>query len=236
MTLRTSRLTRIAAVGASALLASTLAVSPALAAEGDPAISYDAQTNTLTVGDGSGSTDLFLSFKGVVPGDTLTQDVAVNLENVSTPTRLYVRADASRIDAEAMDILDDNVTLSASFDEAPGVRPVSDAGTPFEVLASERGILVAEVTEPAETTLHLSLTVDVSAGNEVADLVTRIPWEIVVEEEDDAVSGGDEEEGTGGPLATTSDPLSYGIVIGVVVVGCGALMASRVVSSRNKRD
>lgn len=224
MTLRTSRLTRLAAIGATALLATSLTAAPALAA--GPAISYDAQTNTLTVGDGSGSTDLFLSFKGVVPGDTLTQDVSVNLDNVTVPTRLYVRADATRMDAEAIDILDDNVALSARFDAAPGVTPVSDEGTPFEVLASERGILVAEVTEPADTTLHLSLTVDVSAGNEVADLVTRIPWEIVVEEEDDA---------TGDGLATTSDPLASGAVL-AAGLGGAALLATRVVVRRANED
>ena len=144
---------------------------------------------------------------------------------MSTPTRLYVRADASRMDAEAMDVLDDNVTLSARFDAAPGVTPVSDEGTPFEVLASEQGILVAEVTESADTTLHLSLTVDVSAGNEVADLVTRIPWEIVVEEDDAAGDG----------LATTSDPLASGAVL-AAGLGGAALLATRVVARRANED
>ena len=161
-----------------------------------------------------------------MPGDTLTQDVSVNLDNVTVPTRLYVRADATRMDAEAIDILDDNVTLSARFDAAPGVTPVSDEGTPLEVLASEQGILVAEVTESAETTLHLSLTVDISAGNEVADLVTHIPWEIVVEEEDDAAGDG---------LATTSDPLASGAVL-AAGLGGAALLATRVVVRRANED
>lgn len=151
---------------------------------------------------------------------------------MSTPTRLYVRADASRMDAEAMDVLDDNVTLSASFDEAPGVRPVSDEGTPFEVLDSEQGILVAEVTEPTQTTLHLGLSVDVAAGNEVADLVTHIPWEIVVEEDASLPDNGGD-DGPGG-LATTSDPLAAGAALSVAVAGGSVLLASCALACRKE--
>ena len=83
MNLRTSRITRYAAASATtALLASALLATPAMAAPGAPSISYNAQTNTLTVDDGTGSTDLFTNFKGVVPGDTITQDVAIELTNV----------------------------------------------------------------------------------------------------------------------------------------------------------
>ncbi len=151
---------------------------------------------------------------------------------MSTPTRLYVRADASRMDAEAMDVLDDNVTLSASFDEAPGVRPVSDEGTAFEVLDSEQGILVAEVTEPTQTTLHLGLSVDVAAGNEVADLVTHIPWEIVVEEDASLPDNGGD-DGPGG-LATTSDPLAAGAALSVAVAGGSVLLASCALACRKE--
>ena len=185
MNLRTSRLARLGAAALSAaLLAGAFVATPARAAEGDPSITYDAAENVLAVGDGSGSTDLFAAFKGVVPGDALTQDVTVDLRNVSAPTRLYVRADASRVDQATIDALAQGVTLSVSVDEAEGVAPVSESGAPFDVLASEDGVLVAEASAPVATTMHLTLTVDTSVGNEVADLSARVPWIITVEEED----------------------------------------------------
>ena len=185
MTLRTSRFARLGAAALStALLATALVSTPALAAEGDPSITYDAAENVLTVGDGSGSTDLFAAFKGVVPGDTITQDVNIDLRNVSAPTRLYVRADASRVDAATVAALSEGVTLAASFDAAEGVVAEDASGTPLEVLASDQGVLVATATEPLTTTMHLTLAVDTSVGNEVADLQANIPWIITVEEED----------------------------------------------------
>ena len=185
MSLRTSRLARCGAVALSAaLLATVLLAAPARAAEGDPSITYDAAENVLTVGGGSGSTDLFAAFKGVVPGDTLTQDVTVDLRNVSAPTRLYVRADTSRVDQATIDALAQGVTLSVAVDAAEGVTAPTDSGTPFDVLASEDGVLVAEVTASVATTMHLTLEVDTSVGNEVADLSAHVPWVITVEEED----------------------------------------------------
>ena len=185
MTLRTSCFARLGAAALStALLATALVSTPALAAEGDPSITYDAAENVLTVGDGSGSTDLFAAFKGVVPGDTITQDVNIDLRNVSAPTRLYVRADASRVDAATVAALSEGVTLSASFDATEGVVAEDASGAPLEVFASDQGVLVATVTEPLATTMHLTLSVSTEVGNEVADLQASIPWIITVEEED----------------------------------------------------
>ena len=189
MTLRTSRLARVAAATLSgALLATVLLATPARAAEGDPSITYDAATNTLTVGDGSGSTDLFANFKGVVPGDTITQDVNVDLRNVSAATRLYVRADTSHVDQATVDALADGVILSVTFDQVDGVNATPQTGAPTNIFATDGTYFVAEALRPMTTTMHLTLTVDTSVGNEVSDLAARIPWIVTVEEEDD---GGD---------------------------------------------
>lgn len=185
MTLRTSRFARLGAAALStALLATALVATPAYAAEGDPSITYDAAENVLTVGDGSGSTDLFAAFKGVVPGDTVTQDVSIDLRHVSAATRLYVRADVSRVPQATIDALSSGVTLTASFDEAEGVVAGDVEGTPLEAFASDSGVLVATVTKPMTTTMHLTLTVAPEVGNEVADLQADIPWIVTVEEED----------------------------------------------------
>ena len=193
MNLRTSRIIRYAAASATtALLASALLATPAMAAPGAPSISYNAQTNTLTVDDGTGSTDLFTNFKGVVPGDTITQDVAIELTNVEHPTRLYLRADTAGMDPATVAALSEGVTLSVAFDDANGLvaEPQSDA--PTEVFAEDANVLIAEVTEPTTTTMHLTLSVDTSVGNEIADMRAEIPWVVTVEEEDDAVTPPDD--------------------------------------------
>ena len=193
MNLRTSRITRYAAASATtALLVSALLATPALAAPGAPSISYNAQTNTLTVDDGTGSTDLFTNFKGVVPGDTITQDVAIELTNVEHLTRLHLRADTADMDPATVAALSEGVTLSVDFDDAEGLvaEPQSDA--PAEVFAEDASVLIAEVTEPTTTTMHLTLSVDTSVGNEIADMRAEIPWVVTVEEEDDAVTPPDD--------------------------------------------
>ena len=193
MNLRTSRITRYAAASATtALLASALIATPAMAAPGAPSISYNAQTNTLTVDDGTGSTDLFTNFKGVVPGDTITQDVVIELANVEHPTRLYLRADTAGMDPATVAALSEGVTLSVDFDDAEGLvaEPQSDA--PTEVFAEDASVLIAEVTESTATTMHLTLSVDTSVGNEIADMRAEIPWVVTVEEEDDAVTPPDD--------------------------------------------
>ena len=193
MNLHTSRITRYAAASATtALLASALLATPAMAAPGAPSISYNAQTNTLTVDDGTGSTDLFTNFKGVVPGDTITQDVAIELTNVEHPTRLYLRADTAGMDPATVAALSEGVTLSVAFDDANGLvaEPQSDA--PTEVFAEDANVLIAEVTEPTTTTMRLTLSVDTSVGNEIADMRAEIPWVVTVEEEDDAVTPPDD--------------------------------------------
>lgn len=186
MSLRTSRLSRLGAAALSAaLLATALVVTPAMAAEGDPTITYDAAENVLTVGEGASATDLFAAFKGVVPGDSITQDVNIDLRNVSAPTRLYVRADTSRVPQTTIDALSSGVTLTASFDAAEGVVSEATSGSPTEVFASEDGVLVATVTAPTATTMHLTLAVSTEVGNEISGLEAEIPWIITVEEDDD---------------------------------------------------
>ena len=185
MTLRTSRLARLGVAALStAFLATALVATPAMAAEGDPTITYDAAENVLTVGEGASATDLFAAFKGVVPGDSITQDVNIDLRNVSAPTRLYVRADTSRVPQATIDALSSGVTLTASFDVAEGVVSEATSGSPTEAFASEDGVLVATVTAPTATTMHLTLAVSTEVGNEISGLEAEIPWIITVEEED----------------------------------------------------
>ena len=117
MNLRTSWLARAFAALGAALLATALAATPARAAEGDPRITYDGAQNVLTVEGGTGSamaTDLFASFKGVVPGDSITQNVDIELAHISAQTRLYIQADTSRLTEEQRAVLG-QMQLAVSF-------------------------------------------------------------------------------------------------------------------------
>ena len=100
MARRSSRLVRsCTAAFAAALLGSVLSAAPALAVEGDPVITFDGQADSLVVGDGEEPypTDLFTSFKDLMPGDERTQEIKISFDNIHTGTRLFIKAGAPRI-------------------------------------------------------------------------------------------------------------------------------------------
>lgn len=186
MNLRTSWLVRAFAALGAALLATALMATPARAAEGDPRISYDGAQNVLTVEGGTGSatvTDLFASFKGVVPGDSITQNVDIDLAHISAQTRLYIQADTSRLTEKQREVLG-QMQLAVSF-AGEGIVAGAQQGAPSAVFASTDPVLIATVEGPATATTTLTLTVPTTVGNELAEMQEAvIPWIITIEEED----------------------------------------------------
>ena len=187
-----------------ALIASTLLATPALAAEGDPSITYNGASNELTVEGGydASAADLFASFKGLVPGDSVTQTVDLSFTDISAGTRLFIQADTSRLSDAAKDVLA-QMELSVSFAGEGTFAPVDTAAV-HEVFAGEDAVLVATVNEPAEATMALTLTIPTSVGNELAELQeVTIPWIITVQEDD----GED-----GGPASTALNPHAIDLI------------------------
>ena len=200
---------RAALVVPAALLAMTLAATPAMAAEGEPAILYDGATNELTVNgayDGSQGPDLFTSFKGLVPGDRITQEIPLEFSNISAGTRLFIQADTSQLSDDAIAALS-NMTLTVSF-EGDGAFESVPVDAPQEVFAGQDPVHVATFNEPSQATMKLTLYIDPwKAGNELAELgEVTIPWVIQIQEDD-----GDSDDNEG-PISTALTPHASDLV------------------------
>ena len=178
---------RVAAVTLAATLGG-MAVAPAAYADPTSTIAYDGAHNEITLDTGDGaatSTDLFASFKGLLPGDTVTQDIELSFSHISAGTRLYIQADTSRLTQAQKNVLA-QVEATVSFTGDP-VTAAVEPSTPVALFAGADATLVAQVDHAAEVTMHLTLALPGELDNDdfaALDGMAQIPWIITVQEED----------------------------------------------------
>ena len=117
--------------------------------------------------------DLFENFKGVLPGDVLTQQIRVE-NSTGKKVRIYMRAEgASEADAAFLSNLQLNV--------------VSGDKEIFEAAASEtaqltENTLLGTFKKNGGTDLTVTLTVPAELGNDFMATSGVVPWTFVVEE------------------------------------------------------
>ena len=128
--------------------------------------------------------DLFESFKQVMPGDVLTQ--RINVRNTSNKkVRIYLRAEP--VEEQYKDFLSRmNLQVSAADGEI------------FDAAVSETGqltenTLLGTFKKGGSTDLILTLTVPYDLGNEFMCTMGIVPWTLLVEElkDDDTPHTGD---------------------------------------------
>ena len=129
--------------------------------------------------------DLFENFKGVVPGDILTQRITI--KNTSdSQVRLYMRAEP--VEESHRDFLSRlNIQVSCKDEEI------------FDAAASEtaqltENTLLGTFKRAGSTELVVTLTVPVDLGNEFMGAMGFVPWTFLVEEipDDDTPHTGDD--------------------------------------------
>lgn len=213
--LRTARRAVGGSLCAAALAAGLMAPAPAFAAE--PAITYDGSAQTITVDGAQDTTDLFVNFKDIMPGDVLEQDIELSFTGIEAPVRLYIKAGDAQLAStdgtwgplsEYAGLALKQMTLTVSVPAADGTTVTQlDSDQPNYAFANEDPTLVASVSADATVTLHLELTVPTSIGNEMNDLANvKIPWQIIVQDENDGGTPGGDEPGPGpNPPSTTDD-------------------------------
>ena len=117
--------------------------------------------------------DMFENFKGVLPGDVLTQEIRVE-NSTGKKVRIYMRAEgASEADAAFLSNLQLNV--------------VSGDKEIFEAAASEtaqltENTLLGTFKKNGGTDLTVTLTVPAELGNDFMATSGVVPWTFVVEE------------------------------------------------------
>ncbi len=139
-------------------------------------------------------TDLFDNFKGVMPGDTLTETITVkNTAACCDFVKIYLRAKPHG----------DSNPLSSEVAEAETVVSMEDflsqltmtvwngdtkiyEGSPDELDGLKNNVLLGTFRRNQGTTLTVELKVPIELGNEYANRVGEVDWVFVVEEYDDA--------------------------------------------------
>lgn len=169
------------------LLALSLAL-PAFAENGNVTYQADAHKFVFAPGSDDSPTDLFPSFKNVMPGDELTQSVVVsNQGNKKTDARIYLRAlgaeDGSEEFLSQMTLTVEKNGKTTLFDAPAG-----------ETAQLTDWVLLGTVHPGGKITLNLTLSVPIEMGNEFQDEIGYLDWEFKVEEipVTDAPKTGDE--------------------------------------------
>lgn len=212
---------KLAATVAGLALGCTLFAAPAFAA--DSSIVYNGGENPTLIVAGD-ATNLFVNFDQVVPGDTITQDIDLDFNNISAETRLYIQA----LDDDSQTLTGSNyaendaalalsqMQLTVAFYDEDG-NQITDTSViqqtsygpdePQEIFNEADPVHIATVSADTQATMRLTLTIPTSVGNEANGLAdVHIPWVITVE--NDATTGGGDEPGPGPNPPSTTDGLT----------------------------
>ena len=190
------------------VLAMVCLATTALAA--DPTVTYSGNSGNFVFAPD----DLFADFKGVMPGDSLTEEIVIkNKANKKVDVNIYLRALGATEGEDFLNQLDLKVVNK------------SNGKTLFDGKAGETGQLsvwkaIGTFKSGSEAKLEVTLTVPITMGNEFNlddNAQGKLQWEFRVEEYP-----------VQGPQTGDETPLAlYGAVAAVCALGLLALLLTK---------
>lgn len=158
------------------LLSSTVTV---FAADGKVTYSGNAGNFVFEPGSEHSLTDLFPNFKGVMPGDTLTQKITVkNDADNKVKVKIYMRSLGAHEDS--VEFLS-QLGLKVAKSEENEMAYMFDAAA-NETAQLERWVCLGTLYSGGEVNLDLSLNVPVELPNEFQNKIGYLDWEFMIEE------------------------------------------------------
>ena len=202
----------------------------------DGTVSYKGGAEKFVFLPGSGytDTDLFDGFKGVMPGDTLTQTIEVRNRFLGTGSvKIYLRAVAhdeqtnplsKEVAATGETVATMSDFLSKLYMEVwqGGTRIYT--GTPDQLDGLKNNVLLASVPRGKSVELTVKLQVPAELGNEYANRVGEVDWVFTAEELDPQ----------GNPKTGDTSNLTLWIVVMVVCLVAVAVVAFLILKKKKK--
>jgi LPXTG-motif cell wall-anchored protein len=170
------------------LVLSILFAIPVSAAGGTVTYSGDAGEFIFAPGSDHSLTDLFPNFKGVMPGDVLTQQITVkNDASKEVKVKIYIRSLGAH---------EDSVEFLSQLKLTVAASQENEMAYMFDAAANETAqltdwVCLGTLYSGGEVNLDVTLEVPVTMGNEFQDQIGYLDWEFKIEEspvdEDDPI-------------------------------------------------
>ena len=148
-------------------------------------------------------TDLFENFKGVMPGDVITQEITVqNNYTKAEKVKIYLRAvvhdeqgnPLSEEVAKSEDVVSMQDFLSQLTMTVKQGDKVLFSASPDELDGLKENVLLGTFPGRSKTILTVELSVPIELGNEYANRVGEVDWIFTAEEVTKTVQTGDDSD------------------------------------------
>ena len=182
----------------------------------DGSVTYEGNAKEFIFAPGSqySPTDLFTNFKGVMPGDVLTEQIVVkNAESTGVKVKIYMRSLGAQLDTD--EFLSQMTLTVKQNGEAKLFEAPAD-----QTAQLTEWTLLGTLSAGGEAILDVELNVPIEMGNDFANEIGYLDWQFKIEEIPETPKTGD-----------TSNLLLYG---GIAVVSLVLIAVILVLSKRKK--
>lgn len=208
-----------------AVLLCAAVVLPVSAADGKVTYSGNAGNFVFAPGSDYSLTDLFPEFKGVMPGDTLTQKITVkNDADKKVKVKVYIRALGAHADSvEFLSKLGLSVRKSTDNEMAYMFDATAD-----QTAQLTNWVCLGTLYSGGEVNLDVTLKVPVELDNQFQSKIGYLDWEFMIEEF--PVEGTDPT-----PIPPTGDDTPLGLLFGLAIGSAIAMVLLILIRKKNMK-